>query len=122
MAQAINTYGWNNFRFQELDRSTNKEDAGDLKWAFIQQFNSMAEGLNIQRKGTSFFSDPKPIEQYTKDGKLVAEYESVKAAARALYPTLQGARKQVSVLNNINTALKMPNRTAFGYVWKYKKT
>ena len=53
----------------------------------------------------------KPILQYAKDGKLVAEYKSINDACR-----------NGGFLNrpNIICALKGRTKTAYGYVWKYK--
>ena len=52
----------------------------------------------------------KPVEQYTLDGKFVAEYESGVEAAKAL-----GLRA-----SSIQRCAAGKRKTAFGYRWRYK--
>ena len=112
MANAIKKYGWSNFKFQVLDQTTVKQNAENLKWKYIQQFNSMAEGLNILRSGGNGSPrEKKPVEQYTKDGVFIKEYASMKEAELAL-----GIYR-----GSISNVIRGNKKTAGGYVWKLKK-
>lgn len=54
----------------------------------------------------------KRVEQYSKDGKLIATFDSVKEATIAL-----GQKS----FNNITENLKGRSASAYGYIWKYAK-
>lgn len=56
-------------------------------------------------------SSSKPIIQYTLDGEFVAEYPSIIEAARQNHIFYQG----------ICACCKNKQKTAYGYVWKYKE-
>lgn len=55
----------------------------------------------------------KPILQYTLGGLFVAEYRSTAEAQCIFTPTSRG--------NGINACLKERNKSAYGYIWKYKQ-
>lgn len=55
---------------------------------------------------------PRPIEQYTIDGKYVKTFETTSKAAKAMY----------GFPSNIRKALSGELKTAYGYKWRYAKS
>ena len=112
MAAAIQKYGWANFKFQVLDQVSTSEDAIDLKWKYIQQFNSIAEGLNIHKGKGQGPIENIPVEQYSKDGVFIAEYSSLSEAAKA-------TGCYVGSIGSVINGGKY--KSTGGYAWKRKK-
>ena len=103
---------------------------------WIEKFNSIKDGLNIQlpgsnqihliktikfnkswcskisdsKKGKSIQNTKKPIIQYDLEGKYINEFESAKEAQR-----------QTGINNSaINNTLKGISKNSGGFIWKYK--
>ena len=55
---------------------------------------------------------PRPVEQYTIDGKYVKTFETASKAAKAMY----------GFPSNIRKALSGELKTAYGYKWRYAKS
>lgn len=55
---------------------------------------------------------PRPIEQYTIDGKYVKTFDTTSKAAKAMY----------GFPSNIRKALSGELKTAYGYKWRYAKS
>ena len=55
---------------------------------------------------------PRPIEQYTIDGKYIQTFDTTSKAAKAMY----------GFPSNIRKALSGELKTAYGYKWRYAKS
>lgn len=66
--------------------------------------------IRAQKLGRPNIKKRKPVEQYTVDGKLVAEWTGGTEAAKALNISPSA----------INGCLKQRSKTAAGYLWQYK--
>ena len=89
----------------------------NLRWCTHEEnvtFPLAREHIYTSIKNNGFKGRPpkKAVLQYDKDGKFIAEYQSVLEAGR-LCRIWKGG---------ISTVLKGRQRTAGGYVWKYKET
>ena len=84
-----------------------------LKGKLIGEKNPMygkpKSAANIQKQYESHRNQMKPIDQFDMEGKLLATYESINSAARAL-----GTTKQ-----NIRSCLIGRSRHSCGYKWQY---
>lgn len=124
--RAIKKYGWNNITHEILFEGLDELSASRKEQELIKKYNSTdpRHGYNINSGGTygnqiseagrqRLASYKKvPVNQFTKDGELIARYESVKEAAEA---------------NNINRAHiseaclgHRQLKTVGGYVWKFE--
>lgn len=120
---AIKKYGWDGFTHEILIDNLTKEQASDYEKLFISMYDSIKNGYNISGGGdggNGIFGGMataekmrRPICQYTIDGKLVAEYEGVNAAAKLLY----GKKRDSSICQVCNGI----GGSAHGYVWRYKE-
>ena len=78
-ADAIRKYGTKAFKYEVLDEVATRKEALKKKGDWIDHYNSCLAGLNTGRGRTSEHR----IYQYGLDGILVAEYETIKDAAKA---------------------------------------
>lgn len=107
----------NNYpQINHKDENVMNADASNLEWCdntYNQNYGShkekQVETLKERYANGSIEKKTKPVLQYTMDGILVARYESVKEAGRAVN------RKS----SNISMVCKGVNRTAAGYMWRY---
>ena len=76
--------------------------AGGFRWS-LERVDKLPV-LNNNYTGTK-----KPVYQYSLDGELIQQYESTKAAARALNRS-QG---------NISSAANGKRKTAYGFLWSF---
>ena len=107
MSSAITKYGEGSFKFEILNEAENKTDALQLKKQYISYFDSVNNGFN-ERPGVDTFG--KAVQQLDKDGNLIAEYPSIKDAAK----------KMGTTNSNISHCCRGKHKTAVGYIWKYK--
>jgi predicted GIY-YIG superfamily endonuclease len=132
---SIKKYGWGQHVFEIIEECIKDELIIKEKY-WINSYNSIKEGLNIQtpgenrihqvktlsfnkewcnkisesKKGRSIQATKKPIIQYDLEGNFIKEWESAKEAQR-----------QTGVNNSaINNTLKGISKTSGGYIWKYK--
>ena len=75
-----------------------------------QQTEEHRNKLRAQKLGKPNMKKRKPVEQYSLDGLLIATWTGVVEAAKAL---------NISC-STINGCLKNRNKSAAGYLWKYK--
>ena len=104
----------NGMQCSHINENSIDNRACNLMWSTIEENNTMPIKIQRQkeawRKGL-FEHLKKPVLQFTKDGSLIAEHESCKAAARA-----SGVRD-----DHIISCCKGRNKSAGGYIWKYKE-
>ena len=77
-----------------------QKSAGGYLWRYI----------NEDSPGQIRRDNCKRVEQYSKDGKLIATFNSIREA------TISLGKKS---FNNITENLKKRSNSAYGYVWKY---
>lgn len=77
-----------------------------------QSLNDVVGPYEERKKNKVRGTASKRIQQYTTDGRFVAEYPSLKAAAIAV-------AGKPDVLGNISSAARGRMKTSLGYVWKY---
>lgn len=78
-AKAIRKYGPQAFRYEVLETVATRKDALKKKGDWIDRYNSCLAGLNTGRGSHSEHR----IYQYDLNGILIAEYDTVKEAAKA---------------------------------------
>lgn len=132
---SIKKYGWNNHVFEIIEECSKDELISREKY-WVNHFNSIVEGLNLQtpgenkihqtktlmfndewcnrisasKKGRAIEATKKPIIQYDLKGNLIKEFESAKEAQR-----------QTGINNSaINNNLKGISSNSGGFIWKYK--
>ena len=87
----------------------NRPIAGGFAWAYKTEYD-MCKDTSVYVRPIKYRSLLKPICQYTKEGILVNEYNSLKEASR-----VTGISK-----NNISRSAVKQKSLAGGYMWKYK--
>ena len=91
------------------DENPSNNHATNLEW--VTHKENINYGTRTERaRETTTKLQGKAVQQFSKDGKLVAEYESLSAAGNAT-----GAH-----VPNILKCAKGIYKTAGGYIWKYK--
>jgi len=103
--EAIGTYGPEAFQWEEIDTASSINELAEKEREYIFKYNSKEEGYNCDSGG----GFKKSIYQYSLDGNLVAEYESLSCAANAV----NAGKKAIS-----NTCLGY-NNSCKGYYWSY---
>lgn len=63
---AIQNYGWENFNYEVLYETSNKELAGMLEQDYIKKYNTIENGYNMQSGGFINFKGPKQSENTKK--------------------------------------------------------
>lgn len=101
------TKGGDGVKGREIPIEQRKRQSEALKGRFAGEKNPMyGTHWNENQKKCC-----KPIVQLSLDGNLVAEYESIASATRALNLSSNG---------NISKCLKGTRKTVYGFKWKYK--
>ena len=91
------------------DENPSNNHASNLEW--VTHKENINYGTRTERaRETTTKLQGKAVQQFSKDGKLVAEYESISIAYRAT-----GA-----FISNIVKCARGEYKTAGGYIWKYK--
>lgn len=91
----------------KLSDETKKKISESVKKHFLENGPNQHNYLN--HKQVMAKAVGRPVNQYTKNKEFLAQYESIAEAGR----------KTNAIKSNISQALKFPNRTAGGYIWKY---
>ena len=78
----------------------------NLEWMTVKE--NINHGTHNERLAKT---QGKPIQQLTRDGKIVAEFWSMHEADRKLGITFK----------NISACVRGKRKTAGGYIWKYKE-
>lgn len=125
IGKAIKKYGKENFTLEELSRASSIEELNELEIAFIEKYQSLSKGYNCRPGGRNYIltednkkalqkshiKQQKAVVQYDKGLNKIAEFFSIKEAARLTGTDDSGivscCRQQGSY------------RTANGYVWAY---
>lgn len=109
MTDASNKTGISVSKISAVARGKRKT-AGGFVWEY-------AHKKEIRNKKSSFVYDPikdknvKPVLQYTINGELIREYNSIAEATR-----INNFKNRTNIIQN----LKGKTKHAYGYVWKYK--
>lgn len=78
----------------------------NLEWMTVKE--NINHGTHNERLAKT---QGKPIQQFTRDGKIIAEFWSMHEADRKLGITFK----------NISACVRGKRKTAGGYIWKYKE-
>ena len=127
---AIQEYGWENFKYEVLEEGLTKEEAEIREKYWIEQDNCVwPNGYNLDsggKRGNKHSEETKqkmkksaksrqdhlkPVRRYTKDGQFIKEYSSVREAER-----------ETGILHsNISSCCKQRYgcKSAGGYIWRY---
>lgn len=118
---AINKYGWDNFKHEILFDNLTKDEAENKEIELIAYYDSTnrEKGYNISKGGlgSNIFSKEtlvkisKPVVQYSKNGKFIKRYYGLGDAA-----------EQNGFKNRSNILLCCAGKTkyAYGYIWRYE--
>lgn len=93
------------------DRQDNR--ASNLRWCTRKEnsnFDLTKEARSISHKNISVPNRWKKVNQYTLEGKLIKEWESIKSASIATN----------TLPSSITSCCRGNFKTANGYIWKYK--
>jgi hypothetical protein len=92
----VGAAGWKTTKTEEEREAIKKKISNTLKENHKHK-KIMAKAVGIK------------IDQYSLDGKLIATYDSIREAARAI-----NMKSRVG----INAALDHPEKTSYGFIWK----
>ena len=108
---AILKYGWDNIEHSILHSNLAQNDAQRLEAQYIAQYHSDSPqyGYNHSIGGEVGTAKCKRITQYTKDGVLVGEYDSLREAC-----TVTGAND-----GSVSCVCSGKRKTANGFIWRY---
>lgn len=74
---AIQEFGFHNFKWDVLDSCTDKEKASDLEKYYIEKYDTFKNGYNMTKGGNGgCFWKAKPIVRLTLSGDFVKRYDS----------------------------------------------
>ena len=127
--KAIIEYGWPNFEYSVLADNLTKEEAERLEQYYIEYYDSINQGYNVSIGGAGplgvhhsdetrkkmsvvHLNDPshsKPVIQFTKGGKLKANYPSAHEASRQTGVSQCG----------ISLCCSGTRKSAGKYIWRY---
>lgn len=91
------------------DENSKNNNATNLEWVTAKENNNYGTRQERARKAI-VEAQGRAVRQLSRDGELVAEYESLSAACNAT-----GTH-----VSNITKCAKVVYKTAGGYIWKYK--
>ena len=126
MWKDIQNSDWNTDWVHEIlcENVSNREEAEYLESLFISWFDSINKGYNTSEYGSFSCkhseeskkkirenSPSKAVIQLSKDGELIAEYQS----------TREAERQTGCCHGNICNCCKGKYKSCGGYIWKYKK-
>jgi len=103
--EAIGTYGPEAFQWEEIDTASSINELAEKEREYIVKYNSKEEGYNGDCGGGL----KKSVYQYSLDGSLITEYESLSSAAMAV-----NADKRT-----ISSTCLGYSKTCKGYYWSY---
>ena len=112
IAQAILKYGWINFTKEILYENLTREEANNLEVETIKFYRSQGLCYNIADGGGGMIGvNERKIKQYTLNGELIREWNSIKEAEAFI-----GIPKAQS---NISACCSGKKKRAYGYIWRY---
>lgn len=109
---AIKLYKWQNFKHEILYTNLTKEEAEQKEIELIAFYDSAnpEKGYNVSLGGSCNINNGiKPVKQYTREGLLVEEYESIKIASKTT-----GINKSC-----ISACCRNENKTANDFIWRF---
>lgn len=104
--EAINTYGAEAFKWEQIDTATTQDELAQKEILHIGLENAQTNGYNAD-KGGGF---KKTIYKYNLDGTLNSTYYNLTEAGKSI-----NAKKQ-----SISRACWNVNKTAGGFIWSYE--
>ena len=115
---AIQKYGWENFKRTILAENLTVDEANHLEEEFIAKYNSIDEGYNIKSGGlNNIFSDESRQKMsnscQTKRSIICVETQKVYESAKQIEKELGFAN------SNIIACCRGKLHTAYGYTWAY---
>ena len=97
-------------KVEHIDGNNSNNRFDNLRWGLGSRAKVERQSVKPFKRGPS--KERKPVRQYTKDGKFIAEYPSTVEAAKAVYISSGG---QISQCCN-----RRPNHnTCAGFIWRY---
>lgn len=97
-----------------IDENKENNNVNNLEWCTISYNNKYGNGFIERcinaRKG-SILKTAKQVLQYSLDGKFIKEY----------YSAMEAARQNNCRQGGISECCNGKQKTAYGYVWKYKE-
>jgi group I intron endonuclease len=140
---AIQKYGWENFDYEILFETENKELAGMLEQEYIKKYNTISNGYNFQSGGFKDFSNPMSEKTRSKlksihKGKHYSKKTEFKKGTRTEYTlsimkpvycveldrvfdSINIAEKELNISHHIWDCLKGKRNKCGGYHWKLVK-
>ena len=103
---AIDTYGPDSFRWEQIDTASNIDELASKEIKYISEYDSLENGYNSD-KGGGF---KKTVYQYNLDGSPANSFEDLTSAAISINATKKG----------ISKACWNVNHTLGGYLWSYE--
>lgn len=112
IAQAIIKYGWVNFKKEILYENLSKTEADDIEIKTIKEYRAKGKCYNISDGGNGMIGvNDRKIKQYSLNGELIKEWNSIKDAEQCL-----GIKKAQA---NISACCAGKKKRAYGYIWRY---
>ena len=105
---AMATQGLNNFKWEQIDTASTKDELAQKEKAYIVKYDSLENGYNSDVGG----GIQKTVYQFDTNGKLINKYSSLDCAANAVS----------AVKSCIGSACVGVNHTCKGYYWSYNDT
>lgn len=87
----------------------------DIVYAVAKEY-----GLKLQNRGAKNVNAPKAIQQWSKDGEYIQDFESVQKAAEWCAENGACLTLNSGVRSHIANAANGKAKSAYGYYWKYK--
>lgn len=113
IAKAIIKYGWDNFKKEVLFENLTLDEANEKEAEMIKYYRSIGKCYNIADGGNGLIGvNETKIKQYSLNGELIKEYESLQEATEEL-----GLLKSAEA--NISACCKGRKHRAYGYIWRY---
>ena len=97
-----------------LDENKANNRADNLEWVTQAENNAYGIGYINRSKNASegsIKSTARPVQKYSLDGKLLAEY----------YSAMEAGRKNGCKQSGISECCNGKQKTAYGYIWRYKE-
>lgn len=110
---AIKKYGWDNFEHIVLEENVSLDDVDRKEKYYIDKFNSIKNGYNVQEGGINHrpITKRKIVYQFDLKGKFIKKWSSITEAGETLN----------IALGSIVKVCKHQLLSCGGYLWSYKK-
>lgn len=108
--RAIQKYGWDNFSHEILFENLTLEDANEKEKELIKTYDTVKKGYNVTLGGSDGSHFYRKVKQFTFDGELVAEYDSILDAKQAI---------NLKSCSGIIGCCLGYNLSCYDYIWRY---